>query len=348
MAFLIVFAVAFCLSLALTPLAARLGRRWGLVDVPGERRRHVGVVPRSGGIALFASFLAAVLLASNLSRLLPMPEGPDAKESLRLTGILLGSSFLFVMGLYDDWRELKALPQLVVQLVAGLIAVSTLVFIERVMNPFTNRPLIFLPWFTALITIFWISGMINTVNFLDGVDGLAAGVAAILAAVVFVHMYRMGQYSVSLLPLALLGSTLGFLPYNFHPSRVFMGSSGSYFLGYAVATLGIVAGARMATVLLVLVVPILDVAWIILLRLRQQRGVGIGDRQHLHFRLLDLGLSERQVVWLYYGLSASFGLLGLMVASRLVKLGVLLALGLVTVAVLAVVSSSGPQGAKND
>jgi len=341
MFFGLVFASAFGLALFITPVAARLGRRWGLVDIPGERRKHVGILPRTGGIALYVSFLVAALLAAFWGPLLPAPEGPDPKELTRLVGILLGSTFMFTVGLYDDRHELKALPQLAAQLVASLIAVATLVFIERVMNPFTNRLVIF-PWYwTALITIVWITGMINTVNFLDGLDGLAAGVAAIVAAVLFVHMYREGQYSVSLLPLALLGSTLGFLPYNFYPARVFMGSTGSFFLGYAVATLSIVAGARMATVLLVLAMPILDVGWLILVRLRQRRAIGVGDRSHLHFRLLDLGLSQRQVVLLYCSLSASFGVLALVVSSRLFKLGALLVLGLITVAVLAVVAWLG-------
>jgi len=347
MPFLVVFVVALGLAVLITPLAARLGRRWGLVDVPGERRRHVGVVPRSGGIAVYGSFLLAALLAAVVGRMLPTPEGPDPKELTRLAGILLGSTFMFAVGLYDDKHELKALPQFVAQVVAALCAVFTLVFIERVMNPFTDELFIFPWWFTALITIVWISGLINTVNFLDGLDGLAAGVAAILAAVLAIHMYRVGQYSVSLLPLALLGSTLGFLPYNFHPARVFMGSSGSFFLGYAVATLGIVAGARMATVLLVLAVPILDVAWLILVRLRRGRSIGEGDRRHLHFRLVDLGLSQRQVVGLYCLLSAAFGVLALVVSSRLFKLGALLVLGLVTVAVLAVVASLSEQRMNN-
>ena len=170
MAFLLVFAVAFGLSVFLAPLAARLGRHWGLVDVPGERRQHVGVLPRIGGIALYISFLVAALLAAILGRMLPAPEGPDPKELTRLAGILLGSTFMFTVGLYDDRHELKALPQFAAQFVASLIAVFALVFIERVMNPFTDRLLIFPWWFTAVITVAWITGMINTFNFLDGLD----------------------------------------------------------------------------------------------------------------------------------------------------------------------------------
>jgi UDP-GlcNAc:undecaprenyl-phosphate GlcNAc-1-phosphate transferase len=336
--YVLVFGTALVLALLLTPVAAALGRRWGLVDVPGERRRHMGAVPRTGGLALCLSFLLTALLATFVARWLPTPEGPDPKETTRLLGILLGSAFVLAVGLYDDRNELKAGPQYAAQFVASLIAIACLVFIERVMNPFTNRLLIF-PWYiTAAITIFWITGMINAVNFLDGLDGLAAGVAAIVAAVLFIHMLRVGQYSVSLLPLALLGATLGFLPYNLHPARVFMGSTGAYFLGYALATLSIVAGARMATVLLMLAVPILDVGWLILVRLRRDHRPGEADRRHLHFRLIDLGFSQRQVVAGYWLLSAIFGLLALTISSRLFKLGALIVLGIVIVTILAIVT----------
>ena len=339
MIFLLVFAVALGLSVLLAPVSARIGRRMGLVDVPGGRRLHTGVVPRSGGIGLYLSFTVALLLAAILASRLPSPEGPDPKEMTRTAGILLGSAFLFIVGLYDDRHELRPFPQLIAQLAASLIAIATLVFIERVMNPITGQLWVFPFWLTTFVTTVWITGMINTVNFLDGLDGLATGVAAILAAVLFVHMYRVGQYSVSLLPLALLGSALGFLPYNFHPARVFMGSSGSFFLGYAVSTLGIIAGARTGTVLLVLAVPILDAAWLILERRRRGTGVVRGDRRHLHFRLVQLGMSQRQVVLLYCLISAAFGLLALTVSSRLFKLGALIVLGLVTLTILAIVTS---------
>ncbi len=338
MVFLFVFGLAFVLAVFLTPIAARVGRQWHIVDKPGGRRKHTGIVPRSGGIALYGAFVVAVLLAAVLGPRLPAPEGRDPKEFIRLVGVLLGSTFLFAVGIYDDRHELKPVSQFIAQLIAALIAISTLVFIERVMNPFTDKLVIF-PWyFTTFITVLWIVGMINTVNFLDGLDGLAASVAAIVAAVLFIHMYRVGQYSVSLLPLALLGCTLGFLPYNFYPAKVFMGSSGALFLGYAIATLSIVAGARMATVLLVLAVPILDVAWLIWLRVRRTGTFVHGDRRHLHFRLVDLGLSQRQVVLAYCLLSAAFGVLALSVSSRLFKLGALVVLGVITVAILAVVT----------
>jgi UDP-GlcNAc:undecaprenyl-phosphate GlcNAc-1-phosphate transferase len=339
MVYLLVFTVAFCLSIAMTPLAARLGRRWKMVDVPGGRRQHTGVVPRTGGIALYTAFLLAALLTVVLGRRLPAPEGPDPKEPLRIAAILLGSTFMFLVGLDDDRRELRPRAQLLAQLVVGMIAVAGLVFIERVRDPFTDR-LIVLPWFWAvLVTLVWVSGMINTVNFLDGVDGLAASVAAVVAAVLFIAMVQARQYSVSLLPLALLGTTLGFLPANVYPAKVFMGSSGSFFLGYALATVSIAAGPRLAMMLLLLLVPIIDVGWLILVRLRSAGTFIRADRRHLHFRLLDLGLSQRQIVLAYSSLSAAFGLLALSVSSRLFKLGALVILGAAIFVGLAVVAS---------
>jgi UDP-GlcNAc:undecaprenyl-phosphate GlcNAc-1-phosphate transferase len=328
--FVVVFLVGLAVALLWTPLAGAWGRRQGLVDEPGPRRWHKGAIPRTGGIALFAAFMIAALLA----QWLPVPR-QDAKELTRFVGIALGCTFLFVVGLIDDRSELKPGPQYLAQAVAGVIAIVCLVFIERVMNPFTDQLQVFPYWFTVAFTLVWIMGMINTVNFLDGLDGLAAGVAAIVSAVLAAHMLREGQYSVALLPLALLGATLGFLPFNFHPARVFMGSSGALVLGYAIATLGIAAGAKLALVLLVLSIPIVDVAWLMISRLRAGRSFGQADRRHLHFRLLDLGLSQRQVVLLYYVYCTLLGAVALLLDSRLLKLATLVGLGLATVLFLA-------------
>jgi UDP-GlcNAc:undecaprenyl-phosphate GlcNAc-1-phosphate transferase len=333
MSFVLVFVVAFALAFTLTPLGEWLGQRYGFVAAPGGRRRHAGTKSRLGGVALYVAFVVAAALA----QFLPV-ERQDPKELTRLVGLLLGGTFIFLVGVYDDKKELSPAPQLTAQLITSLIAICFLIFIEVINNPLTNLPVWF-PWFVTLpFTVFWLMGMMNTVNWLDGADGLAAGVAAILSAVLAFHMYREGQYSVAFLPLALLGATLGFLPYNFHPARVFMGSSGSYFLGFVVGALGIIAGAKMATVLLVMGIPILDVAWQIVSRLRLGRSPAIGDRGHLHFRLLDLGLSQRHIVLLYYLFCSSFGLLALVISSRLYKFLALLVLGAVTLLLLLFVS----------
>ena len=334
--FIAIFALSFLLALILTPLAGWLGRRWGLVDRPGGRRAHRGEIPRTGGIALFGAFTITLLLAFLLFRRW-LPASTDPNETTRLAGLLVGSTFAFIFGLVDDKHELSWRGQITVQLVCSAIAIVALIFIERVNNPFSANQIVFPDLIVWALTAFWFLGAMNTVNWLDGLDGLAAGVAAILSAVLVAHMlFRADppQLSVAVLPLALLGATLGFLPFNFNPARIFMGSSGSYFLGFAVAALGIIGGARMATVLMVLGLPIIDVAWLIWRRRRRGLSAGQGGRDHLHFRLLDLGLGQRQIVLGYYAFCAAFGLLALSIGPRIYKLLALLTLGGIVLAVL--------------
>ncbi|MCS7220974.1 MAG: MraY family glycosyltransferase [Anaerolineae bacterium] len=336
-AYFAVFAIAFLLAIVCTPIAGRLGHRLGWVDQPDGRRRHHGNVPRLGGIALYAAFVGALLM----SLILPatwLPPRLDPKELTRLAGLLVGTTFVFIAGLVDDRYELSPAVQLAIQVMAGLIAIAFIIHIKHVNNPFTSQLFFGPDGFPAPIvwalTIFWFAGMMNTVNWLDGLDGLAAGVGAILCAVLALHMFREGQYSVVMQPLALLGATLGFLPFNFHPARVFMGSAGSYVLGFALAALGIIGGAKMATVLLVMGLPILDVAWLILRRWHQGRSPGQGARDHLHFRLVDKGLGQRTIVLGYYVFSAGFGALALAIGPRLYKLIALMLLGAIGLGVL--------------
>lgn len=339
--FLLAFIVPLGLSLALTPLAKRLGERLGIVDVPGGRRRHHGVVSRLGGLALYTPFVAAVLLTLLLPpHLQPLRQDPN--EVVRLAGLLFGCTFMFLFGLLDDRLDLPAWPQFVAQIVVALLSIPFLIIIERVMNPFTNTLVIFPTGLVVILTVLWFVGMINTVNFLDGLDGLAAGVTLIMSGILTVHMLREGQLSVAILPLALFGTVLGFLPFNFSPARVFMGSSGSFFLGYAVAALSIIGGAKMATALLVMGLPIIDVAWQIWNRWRAGRPLGAGDRGHLHHRLYDLGFSPRQIVLAYYAFSLIFGISALILSKRVYKLAALGVLGILTVGILLWVSRHPP------
>lgn len=346
MPFLLVFLTSFLLSLILTPLAAKLGLRLHMADDPGGRRQHAGRIARTGGIALFTSFVVGVLITP----LLDLPR-TDPNEFVRLGGLLFGLIIVFVFGLLDDKFEFKPGLQFVAQAVASLIAIASLIFIERFNNPFTNREVNLgeiAPWLIVPLSLFWLMGMMNTVNWLDGLDGLAAGIAAIFSAVLFVAMVQDTatqdpQLSIAPLPLALLGATLGFLPYNFYPARVFMGSSGSLTLGFALGCLGIIGGAKMATVLLVLAVPIIDVAWLIVSRVRRGKSPFQGGRDHLHFRLLDLGLSQRQIVIGYYLISALFGGLALLIEARIYKVLALGVLGIVTLIVLFAVAKKSEQ-----
>ena len=325
-AFIITFAVAFGLSVLLTPLSGLMGRWLGLVDEPRGRHQHARPIPRMGGLALYVAFVVAVLVAQRL----PV-ERFDPKEIIRLTGLLLGGTFIFLFGLLDDWRELKPLPQYIGQIIAAAIAVTFLIFIEYVNNPFTNQQTAPFPYVvTVTVSLFWLGLMMNTVNWLDGLDGLASGVVVIACAVLFVNAaFRLNppQMSVALLPIALGGAALGFLPFNFYPARVFLGSSGAFFLGFTLGTLSIIGGAKMATILFVMGLPLLDLFWQIVDRLRRGQSPLHGDRGHLHFRLLDMGFSPRGIVLAYYAFCATFGALTLVISSRLYKLIALLAMG---------------------
>lgn len=345
LAFGLTFGLAFLVSLVMTPVTRKLGERWGLVAMPGGRRKHQGSVVRIGGVPVYVAFVAAVL-ASQLLVIDPhqsaswLPAGIqvvrfDGKEIIRLIGMLLGGTVIFVVGLIDDWRELPPLPQYLAQVMAAAIAVTFLILIEYVNNPLTGQQT---PDFTYPVTVtlslFWLGLMMNTVNWLDGVDGLAAGVAAIACIVLFINgVFRLDppQHSVALLPVALLGATLGFLPFNFAPARIFLGS-GAYFLGFTLGVLSIIGGAKMAAILLVMGLPLLDVAWQVVNRLAHGQNPVQGDRGHLHFRLLDMGLSPRQIVLGYYLFCAVFGGLALAIPSRLYKLIAILIMAVLSLA----------------
>jgi UDP-GlcNAc:undecaprenyl-phosphate GlcNAc-1-phosphate transferase len=292
-----------------------------------------------GGVALLFAFVLALGAAAWRGDL---TQGYSAGDFARLNGLLIGGLAACVFGLVDDRFDLSPGPQFFFQFLLSLVALGTLLWLERFTVP--TLGLVALsdyawgPWLYVPLTILWVMGMMNTVNWLDGLDGLAAGVGAILCLVLAVHMHRVGQPSVALLPLALLGALLGFLPYNAFPARVFLGSTGAYFLGYALGSLGLIAGGRVPTVLLVMGLPVVDVAWQIFDRVRHRRSPTGADRGHLHFRLRDLGLSERAIVLAYWGFCALFGALALIVSSWLYKLIALLAIGIGVVILLAYLS----------
>ncbi len=340
-----VWGVAFITALLLTPLGGWLGRRWRIVDRPGGRRTHKGEISRLGSVGPFVAFVLAVGVAA-WQGILTIGYSDD--DFVRLVGLLIGAAGAFLFGLLDDRFDLPPGIQLIFQFFLALVAVATLLWLERFTLPFLGYvELSCYPWGAWLyvpLTILWMVGMMNTVNWLDGLDGLAAGVGAILCGVLSIHMLRVGQWTVALLPLALLGAVLGFLPYNVAPARVFLGSGGAFFLGYILGGLGLIAGGRVATVLLVMGIPVVDVAWQIFDRLRHHRSPGQGDRGHLHFRLFDRGWSERAIVLLYWAFCASFGALALMVSSRVYKLVVLIGIGVMVVMVLTGLSRRGGRG----
>lgn len=342
MAYLIVALVSAATSLVVTPIFQRLSFRFGLLAEPGGRRHHTGRIPKLGGPAILVAWLAGIVF---VYLLLP-PANPD--DAIRLRGVVLGSLVMVAGGLIDDRFDLRPGAQFFIQLLGALIAILHIIFIEVFTNPFPGSdlwaaiPLLRvednLVWlwrpFAYLFTVFWVVGMINAINFLDGLDGLAAGVCLIASLFFAFHSHRLGQETVPLFPLALAGALFGFLPFNFSPARIFLGSAGAYFLGYQMATLSILSPAKLSTALLVMAVPILDVAWQILSRIRQGRHPMRGDRGHLHFRLSDRGLPTRRIVLGYYAVSILFGLIAILVASPIMKLAMLVALSAAVIALL--------------
>lgn len=319
-AFLLVFGVAFFSAYFLTPLAQRFGLKYEIVSVPGGRHQGHGRIARTGGLVLYFSFT----LAATFAQFLPI-ERTDPKEVTRFIGLIVGGTVVSFLWFLDDKYNLPSAVQFAGQFLAGVIAVSFLIIIETFNNPLTGNSVSTGPTLMVyLVSIFWIALMMNTVNFLDGSDGLAAGVGCIAALMIFIHAaFRLDQVSVSLLPLALVGTTLGFLPYNFHPARVFMGG-GAPFLGYTLAVLSIIGGAKMATILLVMGLPLVDLGWQASSRLLHGKSPFSGDRGHLHFRLQALGLSPKVIALGYYAFCAFFGFIALTTNSQLFKL---LALG---------------------
>ena len=299
------FATALLCSLALTPLAARWSRAVGLVDRPrpGEVQRQP--IPRAGGHGIYLAFVAAVALSLVLA-----PRAPQ--ELHRIVGLLLGVALLVPFAVWDDFKQLGPLPQLLVQVLVALVAVAFGITITSISNPFAPPPfggLILLPgWLVAPATVAWLVLMINSMNWLDTMDGLAGGVAAIAAVILGLVSLGLNQGTVALLPLALAGACLGFVPYNFNPARVFMGSTGSMFLGYALGVIAIIGGAKIASTILVLGVPVLDALLVVASRSvagrHPWRG---GDNAHLVHRLLGVGLTQRQIALLVYALCAVFG-----------------------------------------
>lgn len=316
--FLTTFIIAFSVSLALVPIARWLSFRFGIVSTPGGRRLEKQPMPKLGSLALFGGFTVAVIFA----QMLPILR-LDPYEIIRLTGLLLGGTFIFVLGVVDDLYELNFFWQALGQIFASAIAITFQIFIEYFTNPFTGQPT---PEWSSLVTVtlslFWMGMMMNTVNFLDGIDGLAGGVVFIASVMLFINsafVVSPSQISVSLLPLALAGACLGFLVHNFYPATIYMGG-GALYLGFQMGVLSIIGGAKMATILLVMGLPLMDLAWQAFNRARNGRNPFQGDRGHVHFRLLDSGLlSHRQIALGYYAFCAFFGGLTLVLESQIYK-----------------------------
>ncbi|MFN8532026.1 MAG: MraY family glycosyltransferase [Dehalococcoidia bacterium] len=325
LAYLVVAALAFGVGALALTFANQFGLRSGMIDRPRPGEAQERPLPRSGGYALYPAFFAGVLASIVL-----LPRFPD--EWPRLAGLTIGALLILPIAYFDDRRRLSPWPQLAAQIGIALVAVAFTIQIDMVRR--TPLPL----WIAAPLTVVWIAGMINTVNFADGVDGLAGGIGLIAATTLFVVSALQGQYSIAALPLALAAATLAFLRWNFFPSRLILGTSGATLIGFLLAVFSIIGGAKIAAALMVMGLPIADVATVIVYRLLHRRSpFRGGDRAHLHHRLLDLGLTQRQVVAVFYALTAGLGALAISLGATGERWPGLIPMAVVVAAVLAYV-----------
>jgi len=305
-------AVAALVSFALTPLAARIAARTGAIDLPNSARRvHARPIPRAGGLAVVTSFvgvgIAALLVEGPLDVVSPLATIGGVELAALFGGAAIGGLF----GFADDRFQLKARWQLGAQLALAAVALLAGITIDLISNPFGQGPVTFSQPFAYAFSAVWIVGMVNSLNFIDGLDGLSTGIALIAAATLGLLSLvgSPSQPMVALLCALLAGSLLGFLPWNFHPARIFIGTTGVFAVGYALAVLSILGTAKVAVALLVLGVPIIDTFWIIVRRLVQGQSPFAPDRGHFHHRLLDLGVTHRGAVLVIYAISVLLALL---------------------------------------
>lgn len=303
------FMIALGMALIITPGVIAFARRTGALDKPDARKVHARPIPRIGGIGIYAAFMVSILVQLLFVDLTP-------EYMMSLIGLMVGGTIVVAIGIIDDYCDLPAK----VKLLGQIIAAAVLVVAFDVRIDFITDPLgdfIYLEWFAIPATIFWVVGLTNTVNLIDGLDGLAAGVSSIAAITIFLVAMEEGIPFVAMLTAALAGAAVGFLYYNFNPARIFMGDTGSMFLGFMLAGISVVGAVKSAATIALIVpilalgLPILDTTFAIVRRARNHRPIFKPDKGHLHHRLLAHGFTQKQAVLLMYVVSGLFGLCAL-------------------------------------
>jgi UDP-GlcNAc:undecaprenyl-phosphate GlcNAc-1-phosphate transferase len=303
------FASAFAITLVTTPLAKKISIKAGAIDYPKDRGVHKKPMPRMGGIAIVLGFMVTVLVLYRFEAAM------DVKQ---FSGFIVGASIIVVLGVMDDIKNLSAKLKFSIQIVAALIVIFSGTRINVVLWPVTA----YLQAFSIPITLIWIVGVTNAVNLIDGLDGLAAGVSSIAALCLMVLCFITGTSTAVMLTAALAGACMGFLPRNFNPAEIFMGDSGSTFLGFVLGVssiLGVFKGyAILALVvsMLCLGLPVFDTIFAMLRRIAKNKPIMEADRGHLHHRLIDRGFTQKQAVLILYGISLLCGLLAIFISFK--------------------------------
>ncbi|CDZ75549.1 undecaprenyl-phosphate N-acetylglucosaminyl 1-phosphate transferase [Peptoniphilus sp. ING2-D1G] len=318
----------------LTPVLKRIAFKHGFLDEPRDKRRvHKKPIPLLGGVGIYFSTVICILIFVGLSR--------------EIIGLIIGSTIILISGLIDDKWDLSPKKKMLFQIVAAIVLIMTDTKIEFFTNPFNfGESVIFLKFLSVPVTIFWVVGITNTVNLIDGLDGLAAGVSMISSISLMFIAKKLGFEDVSLIAAIIAGSCLGFLPHNFNPATIFMGDAGALFLGFVLSYItieGIMKSAAMLTIfvpVIILGVPVFDTTFAMIRRKLNGKSMVSADKGHLHHRLLAMGLSQRQTVLILYSISVIFGLLAYTIAGLDSKVGLFMSV-LIFIAVLILAMAFG-------
>ncbi|MBC7087759.1 MAG: undecaprenyl/decaprenyl-phosphate alpha-N-acetylglucosaminyl 1-phosphate transferase [Tissierellales bacterium] len=325
---IIAFFTSFIISLLLTPVMIKVAPKLGALDIPKDNRRmHKKPIPLLGGVSLYISVIIGLILFVPLST--------------EMKAVIVGATVMFLAGIKDDIKGTTAKEKLIYQLIAASIVIAFGVKIEFLTNPFSSTgSIIYLGWLSIPLTFFWIVGITNTLNLIDGLDGLAAGVSFIssLSFIIVAALY--GHFGIATLASLIAGATLGFLPYNFNPAKIFMGDTGALFLGFILSIISIegvmksVATISFVVPIIILGLPIFDTTFAILRRFINGQSIMEADKKHLHHRLLEHGYSHKKTVLILYMISAIFSFFAIMVSRINSKFALFVAAGVFVVAVL--------------
>lgn len=308
----VAFFVSLLTVLILTPIVKKIAIKIGAVDQPSNRKVHDKIMPRMGGLAIFIGVAAGVLAAG-------------IYNETKMTAITVGAFIIVILGILDDKYQLSAKVKFFVQLAVAIMIVSTGLKMDFFSVPFLTERLE-LGWVAYPLTVLWIVGITNAMNLIDGLDGLAAGLSVIGLSTIAVMALSGGKILILSLSLVVIGSTLGFLFYNFHPAKIFMGDTGSLFLGYVISVLSLLGLYKSVTLfsiiipIIILGVPIFDTTFAVIRRILNKQPISAPDKSHIHHRLMAFGLSHRTAVIIIYLIGFIFSISAILLKSATIWL----------------------------
>lgn len=331
---LIAFISAVIISFVMTPLARRLAIRVGALDVPKETRKiHNNPMPYFGGLAIYVAIISCMFVY--------MPHNSANYH------VMAGATVIMLTGVVDDMYGMPAKIKLIMQILAALIAIRGGVQIHFITNPLSETGMSYLfTWLSFIITLFWLVGITNTINLIDGLDGLASGVASIAATTLLFTTAKLGYDFIVMQCAIIAGASLGFLPFNFNPAKIFMGDTGALLLGYMLAVTSVsgmvksVAAVALAVPVFALGLPIFDTAFAIIRRYINKKPIMQADKDHLHHKLMKFGLNQRQTVLIMYFISMLLGIVAVIIADTDPFIGIAVA----TIVVIAAFLSAKKAG----